>query len=273
MSKVSKAVTAALVGIAIDEGLIESEQLGATPFFPRYSHLFDDKKKEITIEHLLTMSSGLQWNEWDTPLTSGENDLIQLSIVSDPVEYILGKAVVPEPGSYWYYSGGDVNLLGVLFKRATGRRIDDFSAEHLFSPLGISVFEWTYLKPDIVYASGELFLRPRDLAKFGYLFLNDGVCNGTRVISREWIEKSLRPFVSTGGRAKDGESYRYQWWMKTFTCDERSIPAAVRSGWGAQNIILFPTIDMLLVFTGGNYSGTDPVLDLVTEYILPAVGN
>jgi len=112
-----------------------------------------------------------------------------------------------------------VNLLGVLFERATGRKIDAFSAEHLFGPLEISVVEWNYLKPDIVYASGELFLRPRDLAKFGYLYLNEGMWNGTRVISRAWVEKSLTPFI----------------------------------------------------FTGGNYSAPDPVLGLITEYVLPAL--
>jgi CubicO group peptidase (beta-lactamase class C family) len=270
---VTKAVTAATVGIAIDQGLIENEQQKVAAFFPEYSYLFDEQKRKITIEHLLTMSSGMQWNEWDVPLASRENDLIQLFIVTDPLDYILAKPLAHEPGSYWYYSGGDVNLLGVLFERATGRRIDEFSAKYLFGPLGISVFDWSYLKPDIVYASGELFLRPRDLAKFGYLYLNDGVWKGTRVISKEWIKKSLQPHVSTGGRSKEGETYGYQWWITTFTYGEGSIPAYVRSGWGGQYVILLPSIDMLVVFTGGNYSGSDPVLDLVPECILPAVEN
>jgi len=270
---VTKAVTAATVGIAIDRGMIQDEHQGVAAFFPEYAHLFNEGKRKITIQHLLTMSSGLQWNEWDVSLASTENDLIQLFIVSDPVDYILAKPLAHEPGSHWYYSGGDVNLLGVLFERVTGRKVDSFSAEHLFGPLGIPVFQWAYLKPDIVYASGELFLRPRDLAKFGYLFLNDGVWNGTRVISRQWVEQSLQPHVSTGGRSKDGESYGYQWWLTTFSYGEGSLPAYVRSGWGGQYLVLFPSIDMLLVFTGGNYSGSDPVLDLVGEYILPAVGN
>jgi CubicO group peptidase (beta-lactamase class C family) len=268
---VTKAVTAAVVGVAIDQGLMQNEQLAIATVFPEYSHLFNEQKKKITVEHLLTMSSGLQWNEWDVPLVSRENDLIQLFIVSDPVEYILEKPLVHTPGSYWYYSGGDVNLLGVVFEHATGFRIDSFSANHLFRPLGISVFEWNYLKPNIVYASGELYLRPRDLAKLGYLYLNDGVWNGTQVISKEWVEKSLQPHVSTRGRSKEGAFYGYQWWITTFNYEEGSIPAYVRTGWGGQAIIIFPLIDMLLVFTGGNYSGTDPVLDLVQQYILPAI--
>ena len=116
-------------------------------------------------------------------------------------------------------------------------------------------------------------MRPRDLAKFGYLFLNDGAWKGTRVISRQWIEKSLQPHISTGGRSKDGEFYGYQWWLTTFSHVEGSLPVYVRSGWGGQYLILFPSINMLLVFTGGNYSGSEPMLDIVKEYILPAVGN
>ena len=270
---ITKAVTAATVGIAIDQGLISSESLAVWPFFPEYAHLLDETKRKITIHHLLSMSSGLQWNEWEVSLASTENDLIQLFIVADPIGYILAKPAAHEPGSRWNYSGGDVNLLGAVFQRATGRRIDDFSAEHLFAPLGISVFQWSYLKPDILYASGELYLRPRDLAKFGYLFMNDGVWNGRRVVSSEWIAKTLSPYISTAGRSKDGEAYGYQWWSKTFSRGSKPVHAYVRSGWGGQAVILFPEIGMLSVFTGGNYVGPDPVLDLVREYLLPAIQN
>lgn len=270
---ITKAVTAATVGIAIDQGLISSERLAVWSFFPEYAHLFDERKRKITIHHLLSMSSGLQWNEWEVSLASTENDLIQLFIVADPIGYILAKPSTQEPGSHWCYSGGDVNLLGAVFQRATGRRIDAFSAQYLFAPLGISVFQWSYLKPDLLYASGELYLRPRDLAKFGYLFIHDGVWNGKRVISSEWIAKTLSPHISTAGRSKDGEDFGYQWWLKSFSWENRPIRAYIRSGWGGQAIILFPEIDMLVVFTGGNYVDPDPVLDLVREYLLPAIQN
>jgi CubicO group peptidase (beta-lactamase class C family) len=270
---VTKAVTAAVVGIGIDRGLIESEQQVVSTLLPAYSELFDGYKKEITIEHLLTMSSGLLWNEWDVPLSNTKNDLIQLFIVADPVEYISSKPLAHPPGSYWYYSGGDVNLLGVVFEAATGRKVDEFSAEHLFSPLGITDFRWSYINNMILYASGELFLRPRDMAKFGYLYLNDGRWKGKQIISKAWIAKSLSPHISTNGRAREGASYGYQWWQKTFPIEKESIPAFVRSGWGGQMILLFPSIDVVVVFTGGNYSGTDPVLDLVTSFVLPALRN
>lgn len=98
---ITKAVTAATVGIAIDQVLIGDEQQRISTYFPEYSHLFDEQKRRITIGHLPTMSSGLQWNEWDEPLTSRDNDLIQPFIVPDPVGYILAKPAAHEPGSYW----------------------------------------------------------------------------------------------------------------------------------------------------------------------------
>ena len=103
--------------------------------------------------------------------------------------------------------------------------------------------------------------------------MNDGVWNGKRVISSKWIAKTLTPQISTGGRSKDGEAYGYQWWLKTFSRENKPIHAYIRSGWGGQAIILFPEIDMLVVFTGGNYVVPDPVLDLIQEYILPAIQN
>ena len=269
---VTKAVTAAVVGIGIEQGLIPSEREPICSFFPDYAHHFDGGKTAIQIEHLLTMSSGLSWNEWDVPLTSLDNDLIKLFIVSDPVDFILGKALLHEPGSFWYYSGGDVNLLGVLFERAAGRSIDEFCAEHLFRPMQISDFQWNYINDEIVYASGELFLTPRDMAKFGHLYLNGGVWNGKRIIAEQWIAKSLRACISTGGRAVEGNSYGYQWWQRSFPLAGESVRAFVRTGWGGQAILLFPSLDTLVVFTAGNYGEPDPLFDLVVDYVLPAIG-
>ena len=138
------------------------------------------------------MTSGCEWLEMDVPLTDTErNDLIQLFIEPDPIEYILAKPVVAEAGTQWYYSGGDVNLLGEIIRRATGLRIDYFAEKYLFNPLGITDYEWKFLNPDIVYTSGDLKLRPRDMAKFGYLYLNRGIWDGKNIISQEWIEASI----------------------------------------------------------------------------------
>ena len=128
--------------------------------------------------------------------------------------------------------------------------------------------------PDIVYASGDLKLRPRDMAKFGYLYLNDGVWNGERVVSKEWIEDSTREhFVIPQAEwvREYGESYGYQWFRKTYYADSTSYDSFMRDGWGGQRITVFPELDMVVILTGGNYATPAPVNEIVTNYILPAV--
>jgi CubicO group peptidase (beta-lactamase class C family) len=267
LASVTKSFTSALVGIAMDQGFIQGVDEKVFGFFPEYSHLNDERKDKITLEHLLTMTSGLEWNELELPLSNTRNDLIQLFIVSDPIEYILAKPVVDEPGTKWYYNGGGTNLLGEVIRETTGLRMDDFAEEYLFAPLGITDYEWDHINPDVIHASGNLKLRPRDMAKFGYLFLNGGTWKGERIVSEEWIRES------TKGRASPlwADGYGYQWWLRTYHSNSTSVDSFYADGLGGQRIAVFPSLDMVVVFTGGNYVGEVPVDDIVVRFILPAV--
>jgi len=271
LMSVTKAIMAALVGIAIDDGAIPDIDAPVLAPMSAYADLATADLEAITVGHLLTMTSGLAWNEWDVPLTDMDNDLIQLFIVDDPIAYILSRPVTHEPGTWWYYSGGDVNLLGEVFEAYTGSPVDVYSAERLFGPLGITEWTWRNLTPEVVYTSGELYLTPRDLAKFGYLFLNDGVWNGTRVLPSTWVTASIETHVSTRGVAIDGEGYGYQWFTTTYEHNGESIEAAVRTGWGGQSIVVLPELDTMVVLTGGDYTLQTRAEDLITTYILPAI--
>ena len=236
-------------------------------YFSEYDGLNEGPKTEIEVEHLLTMTSGLEWNEWHVPLTDTDNnDLIQLFIVDDPIEYILSEPVVHEPGTYWYY-GGDVNLLSEFFERRTGSSIDDFSRIHQFEPLGITDYQRKYINPEIVYTSGELEMGPRDLAKFGWLYLNDGQWNGTQVISSAWVQDSISEHMSIPGRAADGDGYGYQWFITSYQHGGKTIDAAIR--WGGQALVLFP--GLIAVLTGGDYVQQTSVSELISQYVVPAV--
>jgi len=267
LASVTKSFTSALVGIAIDHGFIPGVDGTLYSFFPEYADLSDEQKGEITLEHLLTMTSGLEWNEMEFPYSDADNDLVQLFLVDDPIAYILAKPVVNAPGTEWYYNGGGTNLLGEVIREATGQRIDEFAEEYLFAPLGISDYEWDHINPDMIHASGNLRLRPRDMAKLGYLYLNGGVWNGERILSEEWIEESTLGHVSLSGT----EGYGYQWWLQTYQVRSKSVDAYQAKGWGGQRIVVFPSLDMVVVFTGGNYLGHDPADDILTRFILPAV--
>jgi CubicO group peptidase (beta-lactamase class C family) len=145
--------------------------------------------------------------------------------------------------------------------------MDAFAAQTLFAALGITDYEWDMINPDMIHASGNLKLRPRDMAKFGLLYLNGGVWNGEQVVSQAWVETSTRTHVDPQWFGR----YGYQWWQRTYDVGSEEVHAFCAAGWGGQMIIVFPSLDMVVVTTGGNYVQEDPVEEIVTRFILPAV--
>jgi CubicO group peptidase (beta-lactamase class C family) len=268
LASVTKSVTSALVGIAIDRGFIGDVGDRVFDFFPEYAHLQDGAKGRITLEHLLTMTSGLAWNEMELTYDDARNDLIQLFYVADPIAYILDKPLIAEPGTAWYYSGGNTNLLGEVIRQATGQRMDAFAAQHLFGPLGITDYQWDHINADVIHASGNLQLRPRDMAKLGALYLDGGVWNGQRIVSRAWVEASTQIHATP----RWGGGYGYQWWLQTYDLGSERVHSFYAAGWGGQRISVFPDLDMVVVLTGGNYVDEDPADEIITRFILPAAG-
>lgn len=262
-ASVSKSITSALVGIAIDQGFIPGVNEKLFTFFPDYSSLIDDKKAEITLEHLLTMSSGLQWRQ-----SGPGSDTGQLFSITNPIEYILKKPVASAPGTQFSYQQANPILLGEIIKKATGLRVDDFAEKYLFAPLSITQCEWRSLSQGVIYTAGDVRLRPRDMAKFGYLFLRNGDWDGKRVVSEEWIHESTMP-----RRMGDyGLMYGYLWWLSPFR--ESGFLAMGRGG---QGVFVFPDVDLVAIFTGGNYareeSGNESYapISLTQDYILPSI--
>ncbi|NIM95834.1 MAG: serine hydrolase [Anaerolineales bacterium] len=269
LASVTKSFTSALIGIAIDEGFIPGVDEPVYAYFPDYAYLSDETKDSMTLEHLLTMTSGLEWNGMEIHVSTRNprNDLLQLFMVSDPVEYILAKPLVNKPGESWYYNGGGTNLLGEVIREATGMRMDRFAEMYLFAPMGIANYEWHFINQDMIHAAGNLKLRPRDMAKFGYLYLNGGLWGDKRILSKEWIEESVEDHASPTW----GDGYGYQWWLRTYDLGSTSIESFYAAGWGGQRIMVFPSLDMVVVFTGGNYVEEEPVDEIIIRHILPAV--
>lgn len=267
LASVTKSFTSALVGIAIDQGIINGVQDSIFDYFSEYKEFNVGGKDSLTLEHLLTMTSGFEWNEMEVPYSNRTNDLVKLFSQIDPVGYILEKPLIAEPGEDWYYNGGNTNLLGEIIHVTSGLRMDNFAEEVLFDPLGITEFQWDYITPSVVHASGNLQLRPRDLAKFGYLFLNGGKWNGEQIISEEWTKDSTTPQVSVSSSF----GYGYQWWTSTYYSGGKSFEAFRALGWGGQEINVFPDLNMVVVFTGGNYVEADPNSEILSRFILAAL--
>ena len=260
----TKSVTSLLVGLAIDKNFIEDTNSNIFSFFPTYSELKDTVKDRINVANLLTMTSGLKWNEQDVFYSEVENDIIQLFIASDPIEFILSKPIIHEPGSNWYYNGGGTNLLGEIIHNSSKLKLDEFGEKYLFEPLGIEEYEWVSINPDLIYASGDMKLKPRDMAKLGQLVLDEGKWHGNQVVSSKWISEMTKHSVVFS----QNSGYAYHWWIRSYDSGSENIIAIYADGWGGQRIMVFPTVNMVVVFTGGNYLEQHPLDDIVTNYIL-----
>lgn len=275
---VTKSITSACIGIAIDRGYIEDVNQSIFDYLPTHQHLNNGGKSEITIEHLLTMTSGLEWYEWNAPYSSPENPMIGVWYSEKgPITFFLEAALVHEPGTHYAYFGGSQIILAEILKNASGMDIDEFSREYLFQPLGIDSAEWSVrFDNGVIEAAGGLKMRPRDMLKIGITFLNNGLWEGQRIISEAWVTKSAEPFgnnksINIPGEPSGKMGYSYSWWTKTFRVDGQKVKMFAASGWGGQHIMVFPEINMVVVFTGGNYLSQRPPFKILERHILPAL--
>lgn len=274
---VTKSITSACIGIAIDKGYIENVNQSIFEYLPEHQHLNKNGKGAITIEHLLTMTSGLEWHEWNAPYSSLENPIIAVWYSEkDPVSFILEGDLLYGPGTHYSYFGGHQILLGEILKGATGMTIDDFSDKYLFKPLGIDTVDWSVrFDNGVIEAAGGLKMRPRDMLKVGVTFLNHGHWKDQKVISEEWVSKSATEYGNWGinvpGEPSGKMGYSYSWWTRTFRVNGNKVKMYTASGWGGQHIMVFPEIDMAVVFTGGNYLGQRPPFRILERFILPAL--
>jgi len=243
VASVTKSVTSLLVGMAIDRGLIKGVQEPALNFFPeRAAAVADEQKKRLTLEHLLTMTSGFCHSYRD-----GEAQPGAMRLSPDGVRFMLDQPLVTAPGSVFAYCSLAPHLLSAVVTRATGLNELEFARKNLFGPLGITRVEWPADSQGNSSGWGDLFIRPIDLAKIGYLLLGRGLWQGTRIVFEEWIQVSTRPHVFES----DTTGYGYLWWMPLST------PGLYEArGRGGQRLSLWPRRNLLVVMIGNG--GHDP---------------
>ncbi|NOY59524.1 MAG: beta-lactamase family protein [Calditrichaeota bacterium] len=271
----TKSVTSVCVGIAIEKGFIKSVHQSIFDYLPEHQHLRADGKEKITIEHLLTMTSGLEWREWSAPYSSSDNPNIGIWYQDkDPITYILEKPPIDKPGTSFNYSSGNTIVLGEIIRNATKMTIDEFSYKYLFKPLGIDSSTWAVKYENGVDAN-NLKITPRDMAKIGVTFLNNGIWNGKQIIPEQWFLKSTRSFPGNNKikvPGEDGENgYSYSWWVKPINSSGKRINMFYAMGWGGQYIMVIPKLNTVVVFTGGNYTRKSPAFKILKKYIIPAI--
>ena len=282
LQSVTKSITSACIGIAIDKGFIDSVHQSIFDYLPEHRHLNTDGKDKITIEHLLTMTSGLEWMEWNAPYSSRDNPIVEIWYQEaeqnkHPFTFVLEGSLIDAPGTSFRYFGGNQIVLGGIIENATQMDIDEFSAEYLFGPLEIDSFDWwSRFESGVIEAASGLKMTPRDMVKIGVTYLNSGVWNGERIVSEEWVEKSALAFadnkgINVPGTDKRNIGYSYSWWTTTFSHSDKEIDMFYAAGWGGQNICVFPDLDAVIVFTGGAYTSTVKTFTLLERYIIPAL--
>jgi len=269
-ASVTKSITSAAVGIVHDRTLLDLDS-PALSFFPSLADLAVGGRKEITLEHLITMRSGLPWDESSASYTDPANDVTQLFYNPNPIRYIFSQEMEAPAGTFFRYHSGATNVLGKVAELVSGQPLDHLVQGALFSPLGIDDFYWELINADLVFASGGLRLRPRDMAKIGELYLREGVWDGEEVISSSWIAETRVPRSTMSYGWADG--YGYGWWTRTYSTSAGPIETYFAAGWGEQQIIVVPELEMVAVFTGGTYEGV-PYLSpgqIMAVYVLPAI--
>jgi CubicO group peptidase (beta-lactamase class C family) len=269
LRSISKSVTALILGIAIGKGQIAGIDQAVLPLLPEYSDLRTPEKDRITIRDLLTMSQGLAWNE-DLPYSNPLNTEIQMDLAADPVRFTLSRPVETPPGAVFNYSGGSAMIIGRLLRKATGQPLDALARETLFTPLGITDFEWDPVASGEPAAASGLRLRPRDTAKIGQLVLDHGAWHGRQIVPADWIAASIAPSIN----ARDLWFYGFQFWLGRSLVHGKEVDWAAGVGYGGQRLFIVPALDLVVLVHAGLYHSSSQgqvPLSILNRFVLPAI--
>lgn len=232
----TKSIVSALVGIAIDEGYIESVDQSVLDLFPeKFPRIKNSDKEKITLRHLLMMATGLACEDSVRYDFKGLKSMWQSD---DWVQYMIDLPLIETPGTRFEYCNGASALLTAIIQKTTGMSGFEFARRHLFNPLKIEDVHWKS-HHGITIGYSDLTMRPLDMARFGYLFLHDGRWNNHEIISDEWVKESTQKQIST----TQTDGYGYQWWVMA---PDRY---GARGAHG-QRIFVLKDKDMVVVFTG-----------------------
>jgi CubicO group peptidase (beta-lactamase class C family) len=256
LASVTKSVMTTLIGIAIDQGKLSLDD-PVLSFFPdRTIANLDDRKEQMTVADLASMTSGL-----DCVWQPDEPTLREMEASDDMVQFTLDLPMVAEPGTTWEYCSPGMHLLSAILTEATGTTALDFAYDTLFGPLGMREVIWPADQNGYNHGWGDLMLYPREAAKLGQLWLNGGTWNGRQIVSPDWVEAAVTAKATT---TEDGQDYGYGWWITREGAVGQEFSARGRGG---QYVVVFPAFKALAMITGsGDFGPSD-----VTDLLLPAL--
>lgn len=261
---VTKSIMSALTGIAMEEKLIDDVDQKISEFIPEYFEQIDNiKKNEITIENVLTMTGGLE--SVDTSFSS-------YYVSKDWLSYALKKPLANNPGEKFIYNTGLTHFLSGIISETSHMKTKDFADKFLFNPIGISVDMWESDQKGNNGGGFGLSMKPVDMARFGYLYLNNGLWDGKQIIPKEWIKESTQKQISVDAN----KDYGYLFWIQTILdkAHNKEVFTYRAEGYAGQIIMIIPEFDMVVVITANEWKSSNDntaTSDVITDYIIPAV--
>ncbi len=246
---IAKSFLSSLYGIALAQKHIPHINEKANRYLHEWQGpTIEERKKQITIRHLLTMSSGLQWEEDDYYVNPDDNDVFKMGGSDDYTAYVLAKPCIHEPGTRWDYSSGDSMLLSTILERAQGLTAFQYARQHLLNPIGAQGINWYPDPAGHTVGGWGVEATLRDYARFGYLFLKQGRWDGQQIIPQQWVHESTRP------ARPSVPWYGYQWWLADSIqrAGGPQVPPDLFLAWGiyTQQLYIIPSHDLVIVRTG-----------------------
>lgn len=266
---ITKGVVSMLVGIAIAEGKIKSLDDPTLSYFPEYPPLGTPERQRIRLRDLMSMTSGLKWDENTYPYTDARNSETAMDMAADRNRFVLEQEILSAPGERWQYSGGDVALMGAILARATGRPLEGYAREKLFAPMGITSWEWLKDNRGVPYAASGLRLTTRDMGKLGQMMLAGGRWEGRQIVPADWAAASVTAHASVQPDPVCGTKYGYFWWLSAGCSPLGQTPWFAAIGNGGQRIYVVPSRDLVVITTAGLYN--DPRQRQVAPGLFTAV--
>jgi CubicO group peptidase (beta-lactamase class C family) len=261
---VTKSVMSALTGIALREKLIQNVDQNISEILPEYFKEIDDiQKNKITIKNVLTMSGGLE---------SIDSNYAAYFTSDDWLSYAINKPLTDNPGEKFVYNTGLTHFLSGIITKTSNMKTKNFADKYLFSQIGVTIDNWEVDYNGYYGGGSGLFMKPVDMAKFGYLYLKNGLWDGKQIIPKEWIEEATQKQISPN----DDVDYGYLFWVQTMQdkVHNKEYFTYRADGAGGQKIMIVPELDMVVVITANiQVSSVDnaDTQDLIVDYVIPAV--
>ncbi len=274
----SKSIVGLLYGIALQQGKVPPPEAPLFSAFPEYADLAGKEGRDrLTIQHVLTMTMGTDWDESSLPYSDPRNSEIAMDNAPDRYRYILERRVVDTPGARWTYCGGATALLARIIAKGTGQTLHAFARENLFDPLGMGATEWAAGRDGEPIAASGARMSVRDLARVGIMMLHGGKVGDRAVVPADWVARCTTPAIS----ADEVRRYGYQWFVLDIAFGKPKGWAVGRlermwmaQGEGGQRLFIVPALQLVIAITAGNYGTEDqwmPPTRVLREVVLASV--